>query len=305
MARYIIRRLLWMVVILWFVATATFFMMRVAPGGPFDKERALPPLIKAQIEKAYHLDEPLPQQYLRYMNELAHGNLGPSFKYPDRTVNEIIGDGLPVSAQVGLWALCVALLIGIPTGVIAALNQNKAPDYAAMSFAMVGVSIPNFVLGPILMIIFALWLGLLPVAGWGEPGNVVLPAVTLGTAYAAYIARLTRGGMLEVVNQDYIRTARAKGLPERIVVMRHALKGGLLPVVSFLGPAAAGLLTGTVVVEQIFAIPGVGRFFITSALNRDYTMVIGTVLLFCSVLIVFNLLVDIAYGFLDPRVRYT
>lgn len=305
MVRYIVRRLLWMVLVLWIVATFTFFMMRLAPGGPFDKERVIPQSVKVNIEKAYHLDEPLWQQYLRYMNDVAHGNFGPSFKYPDRTVNEIIAQGLPVSAQVGFWALMVSMVIGIPAGVIAALRQNRAADYTAMSFAMVGVSIPNFVLGPILMLVFALWIGWLPVAGWGEPGNVVLPAVTLGTAYAAYVARLTRSGMLEVVHQDFIRTARAKGLPERIVVLRHALKGGLLPVVSFLGPAAAGLLTGTVVVERIFGIPGIGQFFVTSALNRDYTMVMGTVLLFSAVLILFNLVVDVAYGFLDPRVRYS
>jgi oligopeptide transport system permease protein len=305
MFKYVVRRLIWMIPILWIIATASFFMIRSAPGGPFDKERKMPPGVMRNIEAKYHMDEPLWQQYLRYMGDLAHGDLGPSYKYPGRTVNEIIASGAPNSAQVGALAILVALLIGIPAGIISALKQNSWGDYLAMSFAMFGISIPNFVLGPILIMIFALGLGILPVAGWGQPQNLIMPAVTLGTAYAAFVARLTRSGMLEVIRQNYIRTARAKGLSERVVIIRHALKGGLLPVVSFLGPAAAGLLTGTIIVETIFNVPGIGRFFLSSALNRDYTTVLGTVLLYSTVLILFNLLVDIAYAFLDPRVRYS
>lgn len=304
MVKFIVRRLIWMIPVLWVIATSSFFMMRIAPGGPFDKERKAPPAVIKNIEAKYHFDEPLWQQYLRYMGDLARGDLGPSYKYPTRTVNEMIAQGAPNSAQVGLWAIAVALVIGLPAGIISALRQNTRADYTAMSLAMIGISIPNFVLGPLLIIIFALWLRILPVAGWGQPTNVIMPAVTLGTAYAAFVARLTRSGMLEIIRQNYIRTARAKGLAERMVIMRHALKGGLLPVISFLGPAAAGLLTGTIVVETIFNIPGVGRFFLTSALNRDYTMVLGTVLLYSTVLIIFNLLVDVAYALLDPRVRY-
>ncbi|MEW5947544.1 MAG: ABC transporter permease subunit [bacterium] len=304
MTAYIGRRLIGAIPTILIIVTFAFFMMRIAPGGPFDAERALPPDVIRNIEAKYHLDEPLHVQYWRYMKDLFRGDLGPSFKSPDWTVNEMVARTLPVSLILGTWALLFALCIGIPAGFIAALRRNAAPDYAAMTFAVIGISVPNFVVAALLMNLVAVKLGVLDVAGWGQWRHVVLPAVTLGLPYAAYIARLSRAGMLEVIRQDYVRTARAKGLSEPVILLRHAFKPAILPVVSFLGPAAAAILTGSLVVEKIFQIPGLGWHFVTSALNRDYTMVMGTVIVYSSMLILFNLLVDVAYGFLDPRIRY-
>jgi oligopeptide transport system permease protein len=302
--RYLAGRLLGVPPVLLVIVTGAFFVMRIAPGGPFDMERALPVEVRANIEAKYHLDEPLVGQYLRYLGDVARGDLGPSFRYPDRTVTELIGLGIPVSLTLGACALGVAVLFGGTAGVLAALRHNRLADYLTMTLALGGVSIPNFVLGPLLILVFALQLGWLPVAGWGTWRHLVLPSVTLGFFYTAYVARLSRAGMLEVVFQDFVRTARAKGLGEAVVVVRHALPSAVLPVVSYLGPAAAGALTGSVVVETIFAIPGIGRYFVTSALNRDYTMVLGTVIVYSGLLVVFNLIVDVLYAWLDPRVAY-
>jgi oligopeptide transport system permease protein len=274
-ARYLAGRLAGVPPVLLVIVTVSFFVMRVAPGGPFDLERTLPPEVRANVEARYHLDEPLARQYVRYLGDVLRGDLGPSFRYPDRTVTELIGLGVPVSLTLGVCALLFALVLGGAAGILAALRHNRLVDYLTMSLALGGVSVPNFVLGPLLMFVFALWLGWLPVAGWGSWRHLVLPTVTLGVLYTAYVARLSRAGMLEVLFQDFVRTARAKGLRESVVVLRHALPGAVLPVVSYLGPAAAGALTGSVVVETIFGIPGIGRYFVQSALNRDYTMVSG------------------------------
>jgi oligopeptide transport system permease protein len=302
--RYALGRLLGFPAVLLVIVTVSFFVMRVAPGGPFDADRALPEAVRQNVEARYHLDEPLPRQYLRYLGDVARGDLGPSFRYPDRTVAELLALGLPVSVTLGASALAVAVLAGGAAGVLAALRHNRWTDHLTMSLSLAGVSVPNFVLGPLLILVFALWLGWLPVAGWGTWRHLVLPSVTLGMLYTAYIARLARAGMLEVILLDYIRTARAKGAGEAAVVLRHALPGALLPVVSYLGPAAAGALTGSVVVESVFGIPGVGRYFVQSALNRDYTMVLGTVVVYSVGLIMFNLVVDCLYAYLDPRVTY-
>lgn len=304
MARYVARRLLGVPPVLLVIVSASFFVMRLAPGGPFDMERAIPAEIRANLEAKYHLDEPLLRQYARYLGDLLRGDLGPSFRYPDRSVNELIALGFPVSMTLGACALGLALLAGGVAGLLAAVRHDRWVDYLAMSLALGGVSVPNFVLGPLLILGFALGLGWLPVAGWGTWRHLVLPSVTLAAFYTAYIARLARAGMLDVVLQDFVRTARAKGLGEAAVVLRHALPGAVLPVVSYLGPAAAGALTGSVVVESIFGIPGVGRYFVQSALNRDYTMVLGTVVFYSTVLVVFNLVVDCLYAYLDPRVTY-
>jgi len=288
---------------LWAIGTLTFFLLRLAPGGPFLAERDIPPAAKAQLEHTYGLDRPLGEQYIAFLKNAARFDFGPSYKYPARQVREIIAEALPVSMELGGLALLVALLAGVPLGVIAALKRNTAADHAAMGAALLGVSIPNFVLGPVLVLLFAVGLYVLPPALWNGPASRVLPVVTLATAYVAYIARLTRAGMLEILRQDYIRTARAKGLPERVVVMKHALKLGILPVVSYLGPATARILMGSVVVESVFQVPGLGRYLVNAAFNRDYTLVMGEVLFYAGFLLVLNLLVDVAYTFLDPRVE--
>jgi oligopeptide transport system permease protein len=303
-ARYLGGRLLGLPAVLLVIVTGSFFIMRIAPGGPFDMERALPAEVRANIEARYHLDEPLVRQYLRYLGDVARGDLGPSFRYPDRTVTELITLGFPVSLALGACALGLAVLLGGAAGILAGIRHNRLLDYLTMTVALGGVSVPNFVLGPLLILLFALWLGWLPVAGWGSWRHLVLPSVTLGVFYMAYVARLARAGMLEVIFQDFVRTARAKGLTEAAVVLRHALPSALMPVVSYLGPAAAGALTGSVVVETIFGIPGIGRYFVTNALNRDYTMVLGTVIFYSSLLVLFNLVVDLLYAWLDPRVTY-
>ncbi len=304
MLRFIARRLLETIPVLFIIITATFFMIRFVPGGPFTSEKAVTPEILANLEAHYGLNKPLYQQYFDYLGSLAKGDFGPSFKYPNRTVNEIIADKLPVSLELGLLSLAVALLFGLPLGVIAAVKRNTFFDYICSSVAMMGICIPTFVLGPLLVLVFAIHLGWFNASGWYLPVDRVLPAATLGLVYAAYIARLTRGGMLEVLHQDYIRTARAKGASEFRVIFRHALRGGLLPVVSFLGPAIAGILTGSFVIETIFQIPGLGREFVNSAFNRDYTLVLGTVILYAGLIITLNLLVDIAQVWLNPKLKF-
>lgn len=303
MTRFLLRRLALMIPTLWVIATLTFFMMRLAPGGPFMAEREIPPEIKANIARKYGLDRPLHEQYARFLGNVVRLDFGPSYKNPSRTVREMIAAGFPVSLQLGGGALLLAILIGVPVGAVAALRQNSALDHTAMSLALAGVSVPDFVLGPLLVYVFSLTLHWFPPALWQGWESRVLPTIALAGVYVAYIARLTRGGMLEVVRQDYIRTARAKGLSESLIVVRHALKGALLPVVSFLGPAAARLVTGAIVVEKIFAIPGLGRYFVDGAFNRDYTLVMGVVLFYATFLILLNLLVDVLYSWLDPRVE--
>ena len=303
MTAFVVRRLLLMIPTLWVIATLTFFMMRLAPGGPFVAERDIPPAAKEQLLKAYGLDRPLHEQYLTFLSHAVRLDFGPSYKFPARQVREIILEAFPVSLELGLWALLLAVLIGVPIGVLAALRQNTGLDWAAMGAALAGVSIPNFVLGPVLVLSLSLTLFAFPPALWQGPASRVLPVLTLSTAYVAYIARLTRGGMLEVLRQDYIRTARAKGLPERAVVFKHGLKLGILPVVSYLGPAAARIITGSIVVESIFAVPGLGRHLVNAAFNRDYTLVLGVVLFYAFFLMALNLIVDVAYTRLDPRVE--
>jgi oligopeptide transport system permease protein len=302
-AAFVLRRLLLIIPTLWVIATLTFFLMRQAPGGPFQSEREIPAAAKEQLARQYGLDRPLHEQYWAFLKNAARLDFGPSYKYAPRQVTEIIRESFPVSLELGAWALLVALLIGVPIGVLAAVRQNTGADFAAMTAALAGVSVPNFVLGPLLVLGLSLTLFVFPPALWQGPASRILPVLTLSTAYIAYIARLTRGGMLEVLRQDYIRTARAKGLPESKVVYKHALKLGILPVVSYLGPATARIVMGSIVVETIFAVPGLGSYLVTGAFNRDYTLVLGVVLFYALFLMVLNLLVDIAYTWLDPRVE--
>ncbi|MEZ5666852.1 MAG: ABC transporter permease subunit [Alphaproteobacteria bacterium] len=307
MFAYLIRRLLTAIPTVFVIVTVAFFLIRVAPGGPFDLERPLQAQVMANLERMFHLNEPLLAQYWYYLQNVAVGDFGPSFIYRDFSVAELILDGLPVSVQLGGFAPLLALAVGIPAGTVAALNcVNRATDYAVMGVAMLGVTIPNFVLAPVLSLVIGVYLGWLPAGGWGDGAiaNKVLPIVTLAMLQIAIIARLTRGSMLEALRSNHVRTARAYGLRRTTVVVVHALRGALLPVVSYLGPAAAALLTGSVVIEVIFEVPGVGRYFVQGALNRDYTLVMGTVVLIAIFIIVFNLLVDLAYSLIDPRVRY-
>lgn len=313
MLSYAIRRLLGAIPTLFIIITLAFFMMRIAPGGPFDSQRRLPPEIEHNIKAAYDLDKPLYEQYFIYLGKLSHGDLGPSFKNKDFTVTELIADGLPVSAKLGLSAITLAILIGLSLGTIAALRQNKATDYSVMSLAMMGITIPTFVMAPILTLVFGVY-GVslfgydisLPVGGWngGALRNMILPVIVLALPQVAVIARLTRGSMVEVLHSNYVRTARAKGLSSIQVVVRHALRAAILPLVSYLGPAIAGILTGSLVVEQIFGIPGIGRYFVNGALNRDYTLVLGVLIYYAIFVILLNLLADLLYAVLDPRVRY-
>jgi oligopeptide transport system permease protein len=304
MLRFTFRRLLQIIPVLWIIITATFFMIRFVPGGPFTAEKAVTPEILRNLEAHYGLDKPLHRQYLDYMGSLLRGDLGPSFKYPNRTVNEIIGDKLPTSLELGFISLAIALLIGITLGTLAAVKRNSWLDYICSSSAMIGICVPTFVLGPLLVLTFAIHFQWLNASGWYGPSDRILPCLTLGCVYAAYIARLTRGGMLEVLNQDYIRTARAKGAGELRVVFKHAMRGGLLPVISFLGPGIAGILTGSFVIETIFQIPGLGREFVNSAFNRDYTLVLGTVILYATLIVVLNLVVDIVQIWLNPKLKF-
>jgi len=304
MTKLILRRIVVSIPVIFLVATTTFFIMRLAPGGPFLSERAIPPEILANLQAKYGLDQPLWVQYGRYLRNLVQLDLGPSYKYPERTVNEIIAEGFPVSLQLGASALAFALFLGIPGGVLAAFKHGGFIDRLTMSVIVIGISVPTFVLGPLFVFVFALTLYWFPPALWGTWDQMVLPAVTLGLPYSVYIARLTRAEMLEVLSQDYIRTARAKGASEFRILWKHALNGAMLPVVSFLGPAVADITTGSIVVEKIFAIPGLGRYFVESAFSRDYTTVLGTVVFYATLLIVANLVVDLAYKFLDPRIEY-
>jgi oligopeptide transport system permease protein len=300
---FALKRLLSTVPTLLVLALLVFFLLRAAPGGPFDGERALAPEIQAQVEAAYHLDEPLWRQFGRYLAGLARGDLGPSFQYAGRSVNELIAAGFPVSLQLGLAAMALAVLAGCGLGVVAALRRGTLADRGLMALALTGVSIPNFVVAPLLILAFALALGWLPAGGWDSWRSAVLPVIALALPQVAYLARLTRDSMVEVLAQNWIRTARAKGLPQHWIVLRHALKPALLPVLSYLGPATAQILTGSVVVEQVFSIPGLGRHFVQGALNRDYTVVMGVVMFYGALVVLFNLLVDLLYGVLDPRVR--
>jgi ABC-type dipeptide/oligopeptide/nickel transport system permease component len=351
MGRFIIRRFFWMLLVLFVVSFVTFFLMHQVPGGPFDREKALPPEIMANLNERYHLDWPLWRQYLvyvydimvpritmtppsgslmdQYLVEAKAGpvyfrwmNFGPSYASRSRTVNDIFRDQLPISMQLGVMALLFAMSLGIPLGVIAALKQNTIFDYLGMSIAIFGVSVPVIVMGPILVWVFGVWLKVLPPSGWGAkppfilgflPSDLslnffryaIMPAVALGFGGSAILARLTRASLLQVIREDYIRTARAKGLAERVVVVRHALKNSLIPVATVLGPMFAGLVTGSFVTEIIFGIPGMGRYFVTSISNRDYPVVMGTILLYAAILVIANAVVDIVYAFLDPRIRFT
>ncbi len=303
---YSIRRLAGAVPTLFVVMTVSFFMMRLAPGGPFDRERMLAPAVEANIRKAYNLDEPLIVQYGIYLAKAFKGDLGPSFKYQDYSVVELIASGFPVSFQIGLTAILMAILVGGGLGIAAAMRQNSGIDHAVMATAMIGITIPNFVMAPLMTLIIGVHLHLLPVGGYGGGSvrNLILPVVALALPPIAYIARLTRASMIEVLRSNYVRTARAKGLPSRLVVGRHALRAAFLPVVSYLGPAIAGIITGSVVIETIFGIPGIGRYFVQGALNRDYTLVMGVVIFYGALIILLNLAVDLIYGLLDPKIRY-
>src|SRR5438552_2460218 len=303
MLRFVARRIVETMPVLFIIATLTFFMMRLAPGGPFDKEKASTPEIRKAIEAYYGLDRPFLEQYLKVLKGYLQGDLGPDYKYPNRTVNELIGDSFPVSLELGLLSLLIALVLGITAGLIAAVRRNSVFDYSAMSLAMIGICLPTFVMGPILALLFAIHLHWFNASGWDFARDRVLPAMTLGCYFAAFIARLTRGGMLEMLSQDFVRTAKAKGASTARILFKHALRGGIAPVVSFLGPAAAGLITGSFVVETIFDIPGLGRFFITSAFNRDYTLVLGVVLFYATLIVLFNLAVDIAQVWLNPKLK--
>lgn len=324
MPGFLLRRFVWFLVTLWIVVTVSFFLMRAVRGGPFDNERALPPEIERNINARYHLDWPLWKQYLQYVGPfnldergpafvggngekrfggVLTGDFGPSFKYRDFTVNDIIGQSLPISVALGSAALLWAIFLGLTTGVASALHRGGKLDVSMRLAATGGIALPNFVIASFLIIALVFYLKVLPVAGWGTARHLLLPAFALGAPFAAYISRLTRTGMLEVLSQDYIRTAHAKGLPPHLVLLRHALKGGILPVVSYLGPATAGILTGSLVIEKIFAIPGTGSHFVNSALNRDYTLSMGVTILYTVLVYSLNVLVDLAYTFLDPRIK--
>lgn len=305
MLTHILRRTLSAIPTLFIVITVSFFIMRLAPGGPFDRERNLPPEIEANMLRAYNLDKPIALQYVNYVEKLLVFDFGPSYMVRDFTVKDLILDGLPASMQLGGAAIMLALVLGVLLGALAALRQNSAVDYAVMGIAMTGIAIPNFVMAPILTLVFGVYLSWLPVAGWGGGAwiNKLLPIVTLALPQIAYIARLSRGSMIEVLHSNYIRTANAKGLGARVVLFRHALKGALLPVISYLGPATAAIMTGSVVVETIFEVPGIGRYFVQGALNRDYPLVMGVVVFYAALIIFLNLVVDILYSILDPKLR--
>ena len=303
MITFIFRRLLLSIPTLWLVATATFVLLRIAPGGPFDDEKPVSQEIKTHIEAHYGLDEPLHVQYFQFFGNILRGDLGPSYKYAGWDVQEIIAQSFPVSLELGLWALLLALLIGISVGSIAALRHKSPSENILMGIATVGICLPSFVIAPILILVFSLLLGWFNPIGWVSASDRVLPVLSLSLLYVAYIARLSRGGMLDVLQQDYIRTARAKGIKSWLIIVRHALRTALLPVLSYIGPTAAGLISGSFVVETIFFIPGLGPFFVNAALNRDYTMVMGTVLFYAVLIILFNLIVDLIQMWMQPRTR--
>lgn len=305
MLGYVLRRLLTAIPTLFFIVTGAFFLIRVAPGGPFNLERPLEAKVMENLNKIYHLDKPLWEQYLYYLGNLMRGDFGPSFVYRDFSVSELFASGLPVSVQIGASALVLALVFGTLLGVAAALRQNQPADYGVVGLATLGITIPTFVIAPLLSLVFGVWLGWLPAGGWGDGAfaNKILPVVTLALPQIAVVTRLTRGAMIEAMRSHHIRTARAYGLKLWTVVVVHALRSAILPVVSYAGPAAAALLTGSVVVETIFGIPGIGRYFVQAALNRDYTLVMGTVIVIAIFIIIFNLVVDLLYALIDPRVR--
>jgi oligopeptide transport system permease protein len=286
---YFLKRLGGAIPTLFIIITVSFFLVHAAPGGPFDTERHLTKEIEANLNRAYHLDESVPQQFLRYLAGLAHGDFGPSF---------------PTSLMLGSLAMLVALACGLTSGIVAALRQNTGVDYAVMGLSMTGIAVPTFVVAPILSLVLGLWLRLVPVGGWEHWSNIVLPVIALALPQVAAIARLTRGSMLEVLRSNYVRTARAKGLPNRVAILRHAIRAAIIPVVSYLGPAVANIITGSVVIEQIYSIPGIGRYFVQAALNRDYPLVMGVTIFYGLIIIFCNLMTDIVYGFLDPKVRY-
>lgn len=306
MTAYLIRRLLSAIPTLFLIVALAFFMMRLAPGGPFDGERNLPPDIEMNMKRAYDLDKPVHEQFFRYLGGVLRGDFGPSFKNKDFTVSQLIGVGAPISARIGLSALVIATLLGLAIGTFAALRQNTAADGLTMGVAMIGITIPTFVVAPLLVLLFAVWLRWLPAGDWGSGDlrHALLPVATLALPQIAIIARLSRGSMLEVLRSNFVRTARAKGLSGVKVMTRHVMRAGLLPLVSYLGPAAAALMTGSLVVERIFGLPGIGRYFVEGAINRDYTVVMGVVIVYAVLVLALNLIADLAYGWLDPKVRY-
>ena len=304
MLKFLLSRIAQAVPVLLVVVTATFFLVHAAPGGPFSADKAVPPEVIEALEAQYKLDQPVWRQYISYLGDILSGDFGPSFKYPGRSVNELIMAGIPITAELAFYAMLVALGIGILSGVGAAMRPNTLQDYAPMTLAMIGICMPSFLLGPLLVLVFGIELEMVPVSEWGDiPGDKILPSITLGTGYAAFIARLSRGGMLEILSQDFIRTARAKGLSESTVIIKHALKGGLIPVIAFLGPAFAGLLAGSFVVETIFQIPGIGRFYVQAAFNRDYTLILGMTIFLSTLIIIFNLVSDLISIWLNPKLR--
>ncbi len=304
MTRFIAGRILWLVPVLLFVSLITFTLMHITPGGPWDKDKPPSAQAIANLNAKYNLDKPAWQQYLLYMNGVLHGDLGPSYTYQDRSVTSIILQGLPTTASLGLLAATLALLVGVPLGVIAATRQNSAVDYTALGFGTVFASVPSFVLGFVFIIVFALDLHLVPTSGWGKPTQYILPVLTLGLNQAALLTRITRASVLDVSRQDFMRTARAKGLREVLVVQRHLLKNALIPVVTVMGPILAFLLVGSLIVETIFSIPGIGRLLVQGISQRDYSLIMGTTLLYAFVIALFNLVVDVLYAFIDPRITY-
>ena len=303
MLNYLSRRMLYAIVALLVVVTVTFIFMHAIPGGPFQREKALPAAVKKNIEARYKLDQPLYIQYIDYLSHLVKGDLGPSYKYRGLTVNDIIEERFPVSVQLGSVAILIALLLGIPAGILAALHQNSIPDYVVMFFSTIGIAMPSFVIGTLLMYFLSYKWGLLPSAMWGSPQDMIMPAIALAGMPTAFIARLTRSSMLEVLSQDYMKTAVAKGLPQRRILWVHGIKNAIIPVVTYLGPLVASVLTGSFVVENIFAVPGLGKHFVTSINNRDYTVILGVTIFYCVLLILANLLVDLIYPLLDPRIQ--
>ncbi len=304
MTHYIIRRILWLIPVLLFVSLITFTLMHITPGGPWDKEKAVSPQVIANLNAKYNLDKPAWQQYLMYMGGVLRGDLGPSYTYQDRSVTQIILGGLPNTASLGAFAALVAIMIGVPLGVFAAMRQNSSLDYSALAFGTIFASVPTFVLGFILIIVFALTLHLVPTSGWGKPNQYILPVLTLGLNQAALLTRITRASVLDVSRQDFMRTARAKGLREFVLVRRHLLKNALIPVVTVIGPILAFLIVGSLVVENIFSVPGVGRLLVQGISQRDYSLIMGSTLLYAFVIAALNLIVDVLYAFIDPRISY-
>ena len=305
MGKYIFRRILSMILVLFIVATLTFFLAKAIPGGPFTKEKAVPEVVLQRLNEKYHFNDPLWKQYLSYMGDLIRGDLGPSFRYDALTVNDIVAKGFPVSAMLGFFAVLLSVVLGIPAGIIAAYKQNRWQDNTVMLLSSIGISVPNFILATVFMYFLGLKFKILPIAGWGSFSNMILPAVTLAAYPTAYTARLTRSSMLDVLNQDYIKTARSKGLSEFKILTVHALKNALLPVVTYMGPMIAAVFTGSFVVERLFFIPGLGKYYVTAIYDRDYTVILGTTMFYAAFLVAANLVVDILYAFLDPRITFT